>query len=46
MEQINRMTDQMATPWHNAPLYGQQGPALEAGGFTFPSAYPAIAKRA
>ncbi|WP_454678025.1 tagatose 1,6-diphosphate aldolase [Achromobacter marplatensis] len=46
MEQINRMTDQMATPWHNAPLYGEQGPALEAGGFTFPSAYPAIAKRA
>ncbi|KAG1538496.1 hypothetical protein G6F50_014657 [Rhizopus delemar] len=36
MEQINRRTDQMATPWHNAPLYGEQGPALEAGGFTFP----------
>ncbi|KAG1242448.1 hypothetical protein G6F65_023016 [Rhizopus arrhizus] len=40
MEQINRMTDQMATPWHNAPLYGEQGPALEAGGFTFPPPHP------
>lgn len=46
MEQINRMTDQMATPWFKAAQFGAQGPQLEDSGFGFPAAFASFDKRA
>lgn len=42
MAQINRMTDELARPWQQAPAFGGE-PALEGAGLTFPQTYPALA---
>ena len=41
MAEINAMTDQLATPWQNAPAMGGN-PSLALAGHSFPAAYPTL----
>jgi len=42
LAEINRMTDAMARPWAQSPVF-EAGPSLDEAGQTFPSRYPAFA---
>ena len=40
MRELNALTDAQARPWHDHPLYGEQGPVLAGAGPDFRHGYP------
>jgi tagatose 1,6-diphosphate aldolase len=45
MRVINHLTDEAATPWHDHPVFGPEGPKLRSAGPTFRVHYQGIAAR-
>lgn len=40
MQDLNELTDRLATPWHEHPAFGPEGPQLAGAGDRFRSSYP------